>query len=161
MKRNSVIYRHSARDSHTQNQPQVQLQLQLRIWRNQTVSYIQTLSGKKFNYLNATVDDIEIEDIATALSHLCRFCGHLPEFYSVAQHSVLCSQLVPPMFAFEALMHDAGKVYLPVALSRPRAYKQHRISQRVWPLRPHRLCSVDRQRDPHSRWLLFRRPCCF
>ncbi|NIG98874.1 MAG: HD family hydrolase [Serratia symbiotica] len=71
----------------------------------------QTLSGKKFNYLNATVNDIEIEDIATALSHLCRFCGHLPEFYSVAQHSVLCSQLVPPMFAFEALMHDAAEVY--------------------------------------------------
>ncbi|WP_226019966.1 HD family hydrolase [Serratia symbiotica] len=75
------------------------------------MSYIQTLSGKKFNYLNATVDDIEIEDIATALSHLCRFCGHLPEFYSVAQHSVLCSQLVPPMFAFEALMHDAAEAY--------------------------------------------------
>ena len=70
------------------------------------MSYIQTLSGKKFNYLTATVDDIDIEDIATALSHICRFAGHLPEFYSVAQHSVLVSQLVPPEFAFEALMPD-------------------------------------------------------
>lgn len=75
------------------------------------MSFIQTLSGKHFHYTNATVDDIEIEDIATALSHICRFNGHLPEFYSVAQHSVLCSQLVPPEFAFEALMHDAAEAY--------------------------------------------------
>lgn len=75
------------------------------------MSFIQTLSGKHFHYANATVDDIEIEDIATALSHICRFTGHLPEFYSVAQHSVLCSQLVPPEFAFEALMHDAAEAY--------------------------------------------------
>lgn len=76
-----------------------------------TMSYIQTLSGKKFDYLNSTTDDVEIEDIATALSHICRFSGHLPEFYSVAQHSVLCSQIVPPEFAFEALMHDAAEAY--------------------------------------------------
>ncbi|WP_168404838.1 HD family hydrolase [Erwinia amylovora] len=75
------------------------------------MSYIQTLSGKKFDYLHATIDDIEIEDIATALSNICRFSGHLPEFYSVAQHSVLCSRLVPPEFAFEALMHDAAEAY--------------------------------------------------
>lgn len=42
------------------------------------MSYIQTLSGKKFDYLNSTADDVEIEDIATALSHICRFTGHLP-----------------------------------------------------------------------------------
>ncbi len=75
------------------------------------MSYIQTLSGKKFDYLNSTTDDVEIEDIANALSHICRFSGHLPEFYSVAQHSVLCSQIVPPDFAFEALMHDAAEAY--------------------------------------------------
>lgn len=75
------------------------------------MSYIQTLSGKRFDYINSTADDVEIEDIATALSHICRFSGHLPEFYCVAQHSVLCSQLVPPEFAFEALMHDASEAY--------------------------------------------------
>jgi len=75
------------------------------------VSYIQTLSGKKFSYQFATADDIDIEDIANALSNICRFAGHLPEFYSVAQHSVLVSQIVPPEFAFEALMHDAAEAY--------------------------------------------------
>lgn len=75
------------------------------------MSFIQTLSGKQFDYLSATIDDIDIEDIAVALSNICRFSGHLPEFYSVAQHSVLCSQLVSPEFAFEALMHDAAEAY--------------------------------------------------
>ncbi|XUA20687.1 HD family hydrolase [Citrobacter sp. OP27] len=75
------------------------------------MSYIQTLSGKKFNYQTATADDIDIEDIATALSHICRFAGHVPNFYSVAQHSVLTSLLVPAEFAFEALMHDAAEAY--------------------------------------------------
>lgn len=71
------------------------------------MSYIQTLSGKHFNYLNIQQDDIVIEDIATALSHICRFAGHLPEFYSVAQHS-----LVPREYALEALLHDAAEAYL-------------------------------------------------
>ncbi|NUH52664.1 HD family hydrolase [Citrobacter portucalensis] len=75
------------------------------------MNYIQTLSGKHFNYRNATIDDIDIEDIANALSNTCRFSGHLPEFYSVAQHSVLASQIVSPEFAFEALMHDATEAY--------------------------------------------------
>lgn len=73
--------------------------------------FIQTLSGKHFDYLNAQTDDVDIEDIATALSNICRFSGHLPEFYSVAQHSVLSSQIVPPEYAFEALMHDAAEAY--------------------------------------------------
>ena len=76
------------------------------------MSFIQTLSGKKFDYIHSTVDDIDIEDIANALSNICRFAGHLPEFYSVAQHSVLCSQIVQPEFAFEALMHDAAEAYV-------------------------------------------------
>lgn len=75
------------------------------------MSYIQTLSGKKFSYQFATADDIDIEDIANALSNICRFAGHLPEFYSVAQHSVLTSLIVPTEFAFEALMHDAAEAY--------------------------------------------------
>lgn len=44
------------------------------------MSFIQTLSGKQFDYLSATIDDIDIEDIAVALSNICRFSGHLLNF---------------------------------------------------------------------------------
>lgn len=75
------------------------------------MTWINTLSGKHLDFTNISPDSICIEDIAAALSNICRFTGHLQDFYSVAQHSVLVSQLVPPEFALEALMHDAAEAY--------------------------------------------------
>ena len=75
------------------------------------MSFIKTFSGKHFYYDKINKDDIDINDIAVSLSNICRFAGHLSHFYSVAQHAVLCSQLVPQEFAFEALMHDATEAY--------------------------------------------------
>lgn len=76
-------------------------------------AWIQTYTGKKFYPLAPRVEDICIEDIAHALAMKCRFCGHCREFYSVAQHSLHVSLLVPGKDAFAALMHDAAEAYLP------------------------------------------------
>lgn len=73
--------------------------------------FITTWSGQHFYFGHSGSDIVFIEDIAQALSNLCRFTGHLDEFYSVAQHSVLASYLVPPEFAVEALLHDASEAY--------------------------------------------------
>lgn len=73
------------------------------------------------NVFEPTLDMICIEDIAHALSNQCRFGGHLPEFYSVAQHSFICSQKVGDEYKLQALLHDASEAYL---LDIPRPIKQ-------------------------------------
>ena len=54
-------------------------------------AWIETYSGKRFYILDPRPQDVDIVDIAHALSLLTRFTGHTREFYSVAQHSVLVS----------------------------------------------------------------------
>jgi len=73
---------------------------------------IQTFTGKYINFLDTTDNLYDIVDIAHALGNLCRFSGHCKKFYSVAQHSVLASCVVPKEFAFEALMHDRIEAYM-------------------------------------------------
>lgn len=73
--------------------------------------WIALLSGGRFNYNRPEDSDVSIEDIASALSNVCRFSGHLPRFYSVAQHCVNVSRLVPEEFAFTGLMHDTAEAF--------------------------------------------------
>lgn len=75
-------------------------------------------SGIFFDVLNPRAEDIHIEDIAHALSNLCRFGGHSSEFYSVAEHSVICFFGVDEPFKKHALLHDASEAYL-VDIPRP------------------------------------------
>lgn len=90
------------------------------------MSWIQTYTGKKFDLLHPRAEDVDIRDIAHALSNLCRFTGHTEldeanQFYSVAEHSVHCvyllaksknSHLLSEEVIQCAFLHDAAEAYI-------------------------------------------------
>lgn len=77
-----------------------------------TPDCIRTFTGKYVNVFNPTPEMLCIEDIAHALSMQPRFGGHLPRFYSVAEHSVHCVWRVIYQHRLAALLHDASEAYL-------------------------------------------------
>ena len=79
--------------------------------------YLQTVSGRFVNPFEPDPEQLDIGDIARALANVCRFGGHCRPFYSVAQHSIIVSELVEQRGGdvedvFAALMHDATEAYL-------------------------------------------------
>ena len=94
-----------------------------------------TVSGKQFFPMDPRVEDIDIDDIAWALSILPRWGGHSREVIPVAQHSVIVSDIVPRSQALVGLMHDATEAYMGADLISP--IKRHcpnfcRIEAGLW-----------------------------
>jgi hypothetical protein len=76
---------------------------------------IETRSGKGINLLDPDPDSLTIEDIAHGASNQCRFGGHVKQFYSVAEHSLLCAHLARDLDIEKQrsiFLHDAHEAYL-------------------------------------------------
>lgn len=71
------------------------------------------LSGKALHFDDPNACDVEIQDIAVPLANICRYAGQLPigRWYSVAQHAVNTSSIVPVEHAYDALMHDTAEAF--------------------------------------------------
>lgn len=67
-------------------------------------------SGREYDFLNPT--RLTIDEVAPALSKLCRYTGHCTEFWSVAQHSIAVASLLPCEIALQGLLHDAVEAVL-------------------------------------------------
>ena len=102
-----------------------------------------TCSKKMFDPLRPNVDLIDIEDIAHALSMLCRANGHFRTFYSVGQHSINCAleakaRGYSERLQLACLLHDASEAYLsdvtrPVKAELPK-YKEIEapLQEAIW-----------------------------
>lgn len=77
--------------------------------------WICTFTGRKWHVTDPRAEDVDIEDIAHALSNICRFNGHCLEFYSVSEHSVRVMQLLEVSHPEDhqlhllGLLHDSGE----------------------------------------------------
>lgn len=74
--------------------------------------WMATFTGRVFYPLSPDPEQIDIRDIAHALSMACRYAGHCKKFYSVAEHSVYISHAVPAPYALAGLLHDATESYM-------------------------------------------------
>lgn len=94
--------------------------------------WMQTYTGKQFWPFDPHNSEIDPDDIAHALSMLCRYGGHASDFYSVGEHCVLMSYAVSPENALAALLHDASEAYLvdvPRPIKRSSAMEAYRRAE--------------------------------
>lgn len=90
-------------------------------------SWIQTYKGNKIDPFNLDPTQVDITDIAHALSMICRFNGHVHTFYSVAQHACHVADILhkkhnDSRIAYIGLLHDNSEYILG---DKARPIKQH------------------------------------
>lgn len=77
---------------------------------------METYTGQFYDYIYPEADTINVEDIAHALAHTCRFGGHTRRYYSVAEHALLVAWRVKQMghddLELAALHHDSHEAYV-------------------------------------------------
>lgn len=78
---------------------------------------IETFSGRYVDVSNPSADDITLDDVAHALSNICRYGGHCKSFYSVAEHAVFVSKRLerkgePLAIQLMGLHHDDAEAFL-------------------------------------------------
>lgn len=73
---------------------------------------VKTYSGRRFNLMEFKTSDVDIFDIAHHLANCNRWAGGTKHAFSVAQHSILVSQLLPREKRLRGLLHDASDYLL-------------------------------------------------
>ena len=76
-----------------------------------------TVSGQEFRPFDPRPEDVELGDVAHALSNICRCSGQTRWFYSVGLHSLYVSRNLRerdanPRVKLYGLLHDAPEAYV-------------------------------------------------
>ena len=94
---------------------------------------ITTYTGAHFAPTEPAPEGVRIQDVAHALSLLCRGNGHVKQFFSVGQHCLHCAREAlargwGSRVALACLLHDASEAYLSDV---PRPFKASLPEYRV------------------------------
>ena len=89
--------------------------------------WINVFSGTRFHPFDPRDEEIHLVDIAHATGRACRYAGHTPLHYSVAEHAVLVAEAVRLLGGTIeeqrwGLLHDATEAYL---VDLPNPIKRH------------------------------------
>lgn len=81
------------------------------------MSYITTYTGKHFDPVHPDMTQADIQDIAHALSMICRGNGHVKTFFSVGQHCINAAREAAERgysrrVILACLLHDAAESYM-------------------------------------------------
>ncbi len=123
------------------------------------MSTMGTFSGRRFDPLMMTPEDVALEDIAHALSLLCRGGGQLKYFYSVGQHCINCMKEAKARgwskrMQLACLIHDASEAYIsdiirPVKVRLSNYMEiEERIMDKIW----RRFGLDDLTEEENRRW---------
>ncbi len=90
------------------------------------MGHITTYTGKHFDPMKPELENIDIRDIAHALSLTCRGNGHVKNFFSVGQHCVNCALEAEKRgysrrVILGCLLHDGSEAYMSDV---PRPFKE-------------------------------------
>lgn len=96
--------------------------------------WMQTATGSRFYPLDPRPEELCPVDITLALSKMCRFGGHCLRFYSVAEHSIHVSRVLPPHLRLAGLLHDATEAYVNDIIRPIKPWLQGyaEVEHRVW-----------------------------
>jgi hypothetical protein len=73
--------------------------------------WAQTFSGRIFPLIDPCIGDVYWPDIICGLAHENRYSGQA-RTYSVAQHSIVVADQLPPKWRLYGLLHDAHEAYI-------------------------------------------------
>lgn len=123
------------------------------------MSVMNTFSGKKFDPMHMNSEDVSLEDLAHALSLLCRGGGHLKYFYSVGQHSINCMKEArargwSKRVQLACLLHDASEAYIAGYYQTGKAHlpEYYKIESKIMTCIFDKFGLDDLSEEENSRW---------
>jgi uncharacterized protein len=75
-------------------------------------NYIRTVSGAKFHVPEPRLEDIFLIDIARGLAIAPRWGAQSRFRYPVLAHALYVAEMLPDLYKFDGLMHDASEAYM-------------------------------------------------